>query len=200
MPSYKLTYFDIPGIAQHIRYILSYANQPFEDVRLNSKEWPKLKENYPYGKLPIFEIDGKVFNQSNAIARYLAKQYGLNGKSDLETLEVECLADTLVDLRNGLSAIFYEKDGEKQRELTRNLLQNLFPTYLKKFEEIAAKSTSGWLVGSQITWADLFFASSLALFEEKFPGVLKSYPALTALVEKVENIPSIKAYLEKHQK
>ncbi|XP_050315262.1 glutathione S-transferase-like [Anthonomus grandis grandis] len=200
MPSYKLTYFDIPGIVQHIRYILSYANQPFEDVRLNPADWPKLKEKFPYGKLPTFEIDGKIFNQSNAIARYLAKQYGLNGKNDLETLKVECLTDTLVDLRNGLSAIVYEKDEAKKEELKKNLVENLFPTYLPKFEEIAAKSTSGWLVGSQITWADLFYASTLAIFEEKFPGLLKPYPALTALVAKVENIPSIKAYLEKHKK
>lgn len=34
MPQYKLTYFDIRGLAETTRQLLVLADQPFEDVRI----------------------------------------------------------------------------------------------------------------------------------------------------------------------
>jgi glutathione S-transferase len=55
----------------------------------------------PFGMLPILEIDGKPVGQSNAIARYLAKQYGLAGRDEWESLQCDMLVDTLTDLKQG---------------------------------------------------------------------------------------------------
>lgn len=33
MPTYKLTYFDIRGLAENARIIFAAAKQPYEDVR-----------------------------------------------------------------------------------------------------------------------------------------------------------------------
>ena len=44
MPSYKVTYFNIQGLAEPIRFILSHAGVEFEDVRIDKeKDWPQLK-------------------------------------------------------------------------------------------------------------------------------------------------------------
>lgn len=51
--------------------------------------------------LPVLEIDGKQVSQSNAIARYLAQQYGLCGKDEWEALQCDVLVDTLGDLKQG---------------------------------------------------------------------------------------------------
>jgi glutathione S-transferase len=53
--------------------------------------------------LPILEIDGKPVGQSNAIARYLAKQYGLAGRDEWESLQCDMLVDTLTDLKQGIT-------------------------------------------------------------------------------------------------
>lgn len=53
----------------------------------------------PFGQVPILEYDGKVVNQSVAIARYVAKQVKLVGKNDWEDLEIDGIVDTIVDLR-----------------------------------------------------------------------------------------------------
>lgn len=44
MPTYKLTYFNIQGLAEPIRMLLSYGGIEFEDVRVEKdKDWPALK-------------------------------------------------------------------------------------------------------------------------------------------------------------
>lgn len=48
MPTYKLWYFNITGLGEPIRYILSYNNVPFEDKRLSFEEWPKYKDRMYY--------------------------------------------------------------------------------------------------------------------------------------------------------
>lgn len=57
----------------------------------------------PFGMLPVLEIDGKAVAQSNAVARYLAKQYGLTGENEWEALQCDVLVDTLGDLKQGKS-------------------------------------------------------------------------------------------------
>ena len=45
MPNYKLTYFNISGLGEPIRYLLAYGNQDFEDKRFDYLEqWPELKK------------------------------------------------------------------------------------------------------------------------------------------------------------
>lgn len=60
----------------------------------------------PFGMLPVLEIDGKAVAQSNAVARYLAKQYGLAGRNEWEALQCDVLVDTLGDLKQGIQFIF----------------------------------------------------------------------------------------------
>jgi len=43
MAVYKLTYFNVPALAEPIRFLLSYLEINFEDIRYESKEWPTVK-------------------------------------------------------------------------------------------------------------------------------------------------------------
>lgn len=43
MSSYKLTYFNLTGLAEPIRFLLSYLNIDFEDVRFEREQWPSIK-------------------------------------------------------------------------------------------------------------------------------------------------------------
>lgn len=53
----------------------------------------------PFGQMPVLDVDGKIFPQSTAISRYLAKQVGLIGKDDLENLAIDIAVDTFHDFR-----------------------------------------------------------------------------------------------------
>jgi len=50
-PPYKLTYFNIMGLAEPIRILLSYGDLEFEDYRFSLENWPTLKPSKltPYG-------------------------------------------------------------------------------------------------------------------------------------------------------
>ncbi|XP_066155747.1 glutathione S-transferase-like [Euwallacea fornicatus] len=188
-PKYKLIYFNAAGRAEHIRYILAFAGQDFEDSRISKEEWLSLKPKTPFGKIPVLEIDGKLVSQSNAIARYLAKQFGLLGHDEATALRADELVEALVDMRMVAVKKFREENPEAVVYLQKE--ENYF---LDKFEKIVIESSSGFLAGSQITWADLTFASTLSS-DPNSEKTLKSYPGLSAYVAKINSLPGIKEYL-----
>lgn len=53
----------------------------------------------PFGQMPVLDIDGKIYAQSTAISRYLAKQVGLSGKDDMENLAIDMAVDLFHDFR-----------------------------------------------------------------------------------------------------
>jgi len=56
---------------------------------------------FPFGKLPILEMDGMKMHQSAAIIRYLARKAGgtLYGRDQFEALQCDVAYDTISDLR-----------------------------------------------------------------------------------------------------
>ncbi|KAK3094002.1 hypothetical protein FSP39_022790 [Pinctada imbricata] len=88
MGKYKLTYFNSRGFAEVSRIILKLKEQDFEDVRVDSETWPKMKQDTPQGKLPVLEVDGKKIPQSSAIYRYLAGEFD-TPQGKLPVLEVD---------------------------------------------------------------------------------------------------------------
>lgn len=101
-PIYKLTYFDLSGLGEQIRFILSYGRLEFEDVRLPRSDWDLLKPKIapPLGQLPILEVDGLVLYQSGAIMKYLADLVGLSGSTPLENWHINAVYETFGDLKN----------------------------------------------------------------------------------------------------
>jgi glutathione S-transferase len=73
MPSLKLEYFDMKGLAEPIRQVLNYANIKFEDCRLSSEEFAKSKESFKFKQMPVMTVNGEKFAQSKALLRYVGR-------------------------------------------------------------------------------------------------------------------------------
>ena len=49
MAEYKLMYFNGKGLGELSRFIFAAADVPFEDYRIDFKDWPALKTKLPFG-------------------------------------------------------------------------------------------------------------------------------------------------------
>ncbi|KAK7866813.1 hypothetical protein R5R35_005246 [Gryllus longicercus] len=196
-PKYKLTYFNTRGLGEPIRYMLAYGDIDYEDIRISFEEWPKLKADSPYGLMPFIEINGKVINQSTSICRYFAKQLDLAGKDEFEALQIDATADTIADLRHTIGDYWWrseEKDKPKKREI---LVNETIPKYLSRFEK-QVQDNNGYFVNGKLSYADLYLAANVEYLSAVMKSnILDGYPNLKALVEKVDNIPKIKAWINK---
>ena len=54
----KLTYFDVDGLGEPIRFALTMAGVEFEDHRIAGADWQQLKPTLTYGQLPCLFVDG----------------------------------------------------------------------------------------------------------------------------------------------
>lgn len=199
MSTYKLTYFNVTGLGEPIRFLLSQSGIKFEDVRLEFNEWPKIKPTMPMGQVPVLEIDGKPYHQSKAISRYIAKKGNLYGSNELEALEIDAAVETIDDLRQALSTYYWEKDPVTKEKLKKVAFEKL-PVYLDKLEA-QVKKNGGYFVNGKLSWADLLWTAYSDYLNFVLSGdPNKDHPELKKLVEKVRALPNIKAYIEKRPK
>ncbi|XP_071440034.1 uncharacterized protein [Hetaerina americana] len=197
---YKLSYFNLTGLGEPIRFLLSYGGAKFEDHRFNHDQWPALKNSMPYGKVPVLEIDGKAVHQHLAICRYLAKQFKLTGGSDWDDLQCDMIVDTVNDLRTQVVALFREKDEKKKEEMTKTLKSETIPYYLSRLDA-EVKKNSGHFVNGKLTWADLYIVAVLQFLQAFMKmDFMDGNRNLKAINDKVMNIPSIKSWVEKRPK
>jgi len=197
MPAYKVTYFNVKGLAEPMRYLLAYGNIDYEDVRVERENWPALKSNMPMGQIPVLEVDGKKAHQSVSICRYLGKQVGLGGANDWENLEIDSVVDTMTDFRLKITAVHQETDPDLQAKKREVLEKEHFPFYLEKLEAIATEN-NGHLAVGKLTWADIYFASLFELLNVLAKrNMTDGFPHLKKLIDTVQSIDSIKKWIAK---
>uniref|UniRef100_A0ABD2W8L0 glutathione transferase n=1 Tax=Trichogramma kaykai TaxID=54128 RepID=A0ABD2W8L0_9HYME len=199
MSSYKLTYFNIYGLAEPIRFLFNYGGINFIDERMTEEDWLRLKPTMPFGQVPVLEVNGKKINQSTAICRYLAKQVGLTGQDDWENLEIDAVVDTISDLRVKINAAHYEKNAESKAQKLA-VAKSTTDLVIDRLNDRVAKN-KGYLVNGKLTWADLYFVAQLDLVNARAArDILENAKNLQELRDKVLALPKIKAWIEKRPK
>jgi glutathione S-transferase len=202
MSTYKLHYFNARGRAEISRLIFVAAGQEFEDIRVELADWPSPKAQTPLGQMPVLEFDGVKIPQSITIARFLAKQFQLAGKDNLEQAKVDAVVDTITDLIAPVLPIRMEKDETKKKELMKKFFEEDLPKHLQNLEGLSKLYGNGgpFFVGNHLTWADLLFQT----FGETLVGMdencLNNHPWLKNNRAEVEKQPKIAEYLKNRPK
>ncbi|XP_063433553.1 glutathione S-transferase 1-like [Mytilus trossulus] len=197
MPSYKLSYFKGKGRGELARLMFAAAGKEFEDERLAGEEWLAFKPKTPYGQVPVLTVDGKMINQSGAIVRFLARELGLYGKDNMENTRCDVILETINDIVTDMLKYFFEKNETKKAEALKPLKENSLPKFLKFLTTVLEGNGNKYLVGSDLTVADIALFDILEWFNDAaFSGAIDDYSAIQSLVDRVKSVPNIKKYLE----
>jgi glutathione S-transferase len=103
--------------------------------------------------------------------------------------------DQVTDLLNEMSKIRLEPDESKKLELTNKFHRDLVPMHLTIFETKLNKGTSGYLVGNNLTFADLFLMNILERLGDKKEEILNNFPTIKKHDKIIRAFPNISKWL-----
>jgi len=182
--------------------IFAEAKISYDDIRIEGKDWPAIKDKQPFQQLPVLEVGNQKIAQSGAIERYVAKITHLYGANDLEAAQVdqvvEGLGDTLVKFR----AANQEKDANVKKEKHEAYFKDEFPKWGGYLEALLKANTDGkgYFVGNGVTYADIAFYVTFSNVLEANPSALEHFPLLAALHKRVGARPNIKHWVDTRPK
>lgn len=92
-----------------------------------------------------------------------------------------------------------EQDKIKASELRKHLVEISIPTYFTKFDKIQVKNGGQFMIGQNVTWADLWIANLVDRLDERFSKDIEwnLYPNLKKMKDGFFAIPQIKNYIDK---
>lgn len=206
MSTFKLYTFSQTDSGEVPRLILLQSGQKFEEVRVNRKEeWPKLKDQMPWGSLPVLEVDGKRLGGTVAIAEYLGEKLGLAADGDAwSRAQLNSICDIVLEATIVLSRYWSEKDPDVKAKKKAEILKEALPKVLAKINKRIQENGSpdGYSCCNQLTYADFFIHF---LFHEVLTRVYhgseqeveaKKYPGVRKLCETIHKQPNLKSYLD----
>ena len=204
MVQYKFNYFNLRGRGEIVRLMFAATGQAYEDFRIERDQWPNYKKLSPTGQCPYLEvIDGDnsfILCQSVAITRYLARKFNLAGKGEREQAEADMYADQVTDFLNEMVKQHMEQDPERKKQLAEKFEKETAPNNLKLFEERLAKNGTGYLIGSGLTYTDIYLVSLIDWFGPKREETLSHFANLKKLDETVRANKGIAAWLASRPK
>ncbi|OQR95588.1 glutathione S-transferase [Achlya hypogyna] len=154
----KLTYFNLTGRAEIARLALHIGGIEFEDERLSRAVVAERKAILPYGQLPVLTVDGRVFAQSSAIARYAGALSGLYPTDPLAALQVDEVLEHAKDIFDTLVPTLREPDAAKRIAMRQELAERKVAPMCAALERRVAATKvfpGDFLLGSSLTLADL---------------------------------------------
>jgi len=204
MPEYKLSYFPLRSRAEPSRLLLTYGGIKFQDIRVTFDEWATVKATTPMGQLPVLEVDGVKLCQTTAIARYLAKEFGLAGKTHLDQAKCDMLLEGIQDMWAALRPTYLTKlqnQPENEPAEWKKFKTDHLKGFLDRYAKFLHENSAGWFVGNEMTYADIGIAEFLSVLQDCFdPNALSDHSELKQFVSKVFSNPKLKDYIAKRPK
>ncbi|XP_064563665.1 glutathione S-transferase-like [Zonotrichia leucophrys gambelii] len=194
----KLHYFNGRGRMEPIRWLLAAAGVEFEESYLEKKEdLTKLQNDGSllFQQVPMVEIDGMKLVQTRAIANYISTKYNLYGKDMKERALIDMYVEGMFDLNELLMKYGY-LPLDQRKEHFANMMDKTENRYFPAFEKVLKGHGKGFLVGNQLSRADVQLLEIILMAEEYKPDILAKFPLLQSFKARISNIPTIKKFLQ----
>lgn len=70
---------------------------------------------FPMAKMPVLQIDDRIISQSDTICRYLAREFGLYGNTNLDQTTIDEITDVVSDITDKFVKIVQSEEPMKVR-------------------------------------------------------------------------------------
>ena len=185
---------------EECRLALHLAGVDFEDVRLSNAEWTAMKEQTPYGGLPVLELPGRApLAQSNALLVMIGRMHGLHPTDDYEAARHEAMMQHVEDLRGVVGPTIRMGDDEK-KAAREAMVKNYLPMWGRFAEKnIAAEPFFG---GAKLNVVDLKIHMAVRWFiggkVDHIPAtIFENYPKLVRVHDAVRDHAGVKSWYSK---
>lgn len=194
----RLTYFDAPvSRGEECRLALHLAGIDFDDVRIKSADWPALKEQTPYGGLPVLEWPGQEpLAHSNAILVLIGRRHGLHPVDDFEAARHEGMMQHVEDLRGVVGPTIRMAEAEK-KAAREAIAAGYLPAWARAVERNIGRGP--FFGGSRIHVVDLKLHMvvrwlSSGKVDHIPPTIFDACPRLMGVHAAVREHPRVKAW------
>jgi len=201
MSGIRYVYFDARARGETARLVLAKSGEKWEDCRHTFETWPAEKPNAPFLQLPFIDYKGKKFCQSLAIEFFLAQEFGLAGKTNLDSIRSLEITNLKEDFIRAFAKQYFEKDDKVKEELKKKIIDEDIPKFLGFFEKrLKENGCKGFFIGSALTLPDLAAYDMCDTCLWYNPKSLDAFPEVQKLRKVVAEDPKIKAYLAGRKK
>ncbi|XP_063245431.1 glutathione S-transferase-like [Prinia subflava] len=194
----RLHYFNGRGRMEPIRWLLAAAGVEFEETYMETKEdLTKLQKDGSllFQQVPMVEIDGMKMVQTRAILNYIATKHNLYGKDLKERALIDMYVEGMFDL-NELFVMYEITPPDKRGQQIANIMDKAENRYFPVFEKVLKDHGKDFLVGNQLSKADVQLLEIILMVEEWKPDILAKFPLLQSFKARISNIPTIKKFLQ----
>ena len=213
MQKITLYYFTIPfWRAEVSRLALFIGDIQFKDFRIEHgkehhdqfKKSGKLPNGKiaPFRQLPVLEVNGEIFAQTGAIARYCGKLSGLYPlNNDFNAARIDQIIEAAQDINFLVSNTNKEKDPNKKKIAREILSSTYLPKWFKFLDNLIEENNGSiWFVGQSITIADLAIWRLLGWLSSGIldgipTNILHPYQNLMNMREGVYQLPKVKEWM-----
>ena len=163
MSKYILYYFKANGRAAVTRAILSYVKADWTNVTYDYiKDWPALKHSglAEYEQLPVLDVNGKKYCQSNAINIYLGEKFNLMGNNPEENYQIINLLMTYDDIFQFVLNIMHADPAKKDE--AKKVGEEKMKFFVQKFEKKYVELGAGkYFLGNKFTVVDIYLCCGI---------------------------------------
>ncbi|HJW52679.1 MAG TPA: glutathione S-transferase family protein [Burkholderiaceae bacterium] len=197
----RLIYFDAPvSRGEECRLALHLAGIEFEDERIKPASWPAMKDQMPYGRVPVLVLpEGPPLAHSNAILVLIGRRHGLHPADDFEAARHEGMMQHVEDLRAVVAPTMRMEDAEK-----RAAREAIVAGYLPEWARSAERNILGepFFGGEKIHVVDLKLHMAVRWFiggkVDHIPAtIFAGYPKLLRVHDAVRDHPAVKSWYSK---
>ena len=119
----------------------------------------------------------------------MARRFDLNGRTMNDEVFADMYGEQLGDLFNAWKNATDNKHPE-------TVYTDVYPQNLVFFEKRLVATGNGLLAGDEVTWADIYLSQMIDFIADKRDQVLKAFPRVRELDDRIRSHPNIKAYLK----